>query len=126
MTYTTYESAPFNDLTPMLQSYVKIKREHPNALVLLRAGDFLETFFEYAATMAKDLGLVLTSKMAGEKVGRVPLAGIPAHSLDRHLREFMNLERVVVVAEKVDDPTGSGGLVQWKATRIFRETDFYG
>jgi DNA mismatch repair protein MutS len=119
MAYTKYESAPFDDLTPMLQGYIKIKREHPNALVLLRAGDFLETFFEDAAIMALDLDLVLTSKLAGEKVGRVPLAGIPTHALDRYLRELMNLGRVVIVADKVDDPTCSGGLPEWEVLRTY-------
>jgi DNA mismatch repair protein MutS len=119
MAYTKYESASFDDLTPMLQNYVKIKREHPNALVLLRAGDFLETFFEDAAIMALDLDLVLTSKLAGEKVGRVPLAGIPTHALDRYLCDLMNLGRVVVVADKVDDLTRSGGLPEWKVLRTY-------
>jgi DNA mismatch repair protein MutS len=119
MAYTKYQSAPFDDLTPMLQSYIRIKREHPNALVLLRAGDFLETFFEDAATMAMDLEIVLTSKLAGEKVGRVPLAGIPTHALDRYLRDLLNLGRVVVVADKVDDLTRSDSLPKWKVLRTY-------
>ena len=37
-----------NDATPAMQKFLEIKREHPDALLMYRMGDFYETFFEDA------------------------------------------------------------------------------
>jgi hypothetical protein len=34
--------------TPMMQQYLRIKAEHPDALVFYRMGDFYELFFDDA------------------------------------------------------------------------------
>src|SRR5574339_607576 len=73
--YADYRSIERNLLTPMFQQYAEIKDQYPNALVLYRIGDFFETFFQDAITVARELELVLTSKEAGQKIGRVPLSG---------------------------------------------------
>jgi len=36
-------------LTPMLEQYLRVKGEHPDALLFYRMGDFYEMFFEDAA-----------------------------------------------------------------------------
>jgi DNA mismatch repair protein MutS len=114
MVYTEYESVPFNDLTPMLQAYVTIKRRfNKQELVLFHVGDFYETFFEDAVTMASTLELVLTSKAAGEKVGRVPLAGIPAHAFDRYAASLIQDGLAVFVYAKFEDETKSGNPPRW-------------
>ena len=52
-------------LTPMMQQYMKIKEECPDALLMYRLGDFYEFFFEDAKIAAKELDLVLTGRDCG-------------------------------------------------------------
>jgi DNA mismatch repair protein MutS len=37
---------PTDDVTPIRQQYLEIKRDHPDAILFLRLGDFYETFDE--------------------------------------------------------------------------------
>ena len=68
--------------TPIRQQYLRIKQEHPDAILLFRMGDFYETFDEDAHVAARELEITLTSREMG-KGPRIPLAGIPYHALDR-------------------------------------------
>lgn len=72
------------DLTPVMQQYLQIKRQNPDAVLLYRLGDFYETFFEDAELMSKELELTLTGREAGAKLGRIPLAGIPAKAANAY------------------------------------------
>ena len=49
-------------LTPVMQQYVDMKSENPDALLMFRLGDFYESFFEDAKIISEKLGLVLTSR----------------------------------------------------------------
>ena len=66
-----------NDATPAMQKFLEIKREHPDALLMYRMGDFYETFFEDAIQLSEVLEVTLTGRECGV-LGRIPLAGIPA------------------------------------------------
>ena len=48
--------------TPMMQHYLKIKREHPNELVFYRMGDFYELFYDDAKKAAELLDITLTAR----------------------------------------------------------------
>lgn len=65
-------------LSPTMQLYRDTKREYPDAIVLLRLGDFYEIFFEDAQEAAALLDLTLTSRGTGP--GRIPMCGVPHHS----------------------------------------------
>ena len=39
-------------LTPVMQQYVDMKSENPDALLMFRLGDFYESFFEDARTIS--------------------------------------------------------------------------
>src|SRR5260221_14303152 len=56
--------------TPLMRQYAAVKKEHPNALVFFRLGDFYEMFFEDAIVGARELQITLTSrnKEKGEKI----------------------------------------------------------
>ena len=41
-------------LTPVFEQYLSIKREHPDALLFFRMGDFYELFFEDAEIAARN------------------------------------------------------------------------
>ena len=65
--------------TPLMKQYLKIKSQHPDALLLFRVGDFYETFGEDAVKTADALGIVLTSRNNGGN--NIELAGFPYHAM---------------------------------------------
>ena len=48
--------------TPLMRQYAAIKKEHPNALLFFRLGDFYELFFDDAVLAARELQITLTSR----------------------------------------------------------------
>lgn len=92
------------DTTPVMQQYLKVKRDLGDAILLYRLGDFYETFFEDAELMSKELELTLTGRDAGAKLGRVRLAGIPAKAVDNYARKLIEKGYKVAICEQLEDP----------------------
>jgi DNA mismatch repair protein MutS len=116
--YADHHSVNWDDLTPMMRHYVEMKEQYPHALVLYRVGDFFETFFQDAIAIARELELVLTSKDAGKAIGRVPLAGIPHHALDRYCTLLVERGFAIAICDQVEDPAQAQGLVKREVTRV--------
>ena len=117
--YTNHDGVARELLTPMLRHYADVKDQYPHALLLYRVGDFFETFFQDALTISRELELVLTAKDAGKEVGRVPLAGIPHHALDRYCAALVEKGFAIAVCDQVEDPADSqGNLVRREVTRV--------
>ena len=62
-----------DDVTPIRQQYLEIKREYPNTILFFRLGDFYETFDEDAEITARELDIVLTSTQSGSGQGHLEL-----------------------------------------------------
>jgi DNA mismatch repair protein MutS len=88
-----------NAETPIRRQYLEIKARHKDALLLFRLGDFYEAFDDDARILAKELEIVLTSKPMGKDL-RVPLAGIPYHSLERHLATLISRGHRVAICDQ--------------------------
>ncbi|MEO0456281.1 MAG: DNA mismatch repair protein MutS [Cyanobacteria bacterium P01_A01_bin.114] len=117
--YADYREVERDEMTPMMRHYAEVKDQHPHALLLYRVGDFFETFFQDAITIARELELVLTSKDSGKNIGRVPLAGIPHHALDRYCAALVDKGFAVAICDQVEDPAQKQGpLVEREVTRI--------
>ncbi len=103
--------------TPGRRQYLRIKKQHEDAILLFRMGDFYETFDEDARTLSRELEIALTSREMG-RGQRIPLAGIPRHSLDSALARLMKRGHKVGICEQVSDPATSKGLVDREVVRI--------
>ena len=103
--------------TPVWRQYLDVKRRYPHAIVMFRLGDFYETFEDDAKTCARELEIVLTSKVLGRNF-RVPLAGIPYRSLDSYLAKLIAKGYKVAVCEQMADPSSVKGLVPREVTRV--------
>ena len=57
---------PNEDVTPIRQQYLEIKRDYPTTILFFRLGDFYETFDEDAETISRELDIVLTSRPIGK------------------------------------------------------------
>jgi DNA mismatch repair protein MutS len=116
--HADYRTLNRDDLTPMMRHYAEVKDLYPHALVLYRVGDFFETFFQDAIAIARELELVLTSKDAGKVIGRIPLAGIPHHALDRYCTLLVEKGFAIAICDQVEDPALAQGLVKREVTRV--------
>ena len=72
----------------MMQQYLRIKRDFPNALVFYRMGDFYELFFADAQKASRLLDITLTSRgrSAGEPIA---MAGVPFHAAESYLGRLL-------------------------------------
>ena len=102
---------PRTKLTPAMEQYMHFKRQHPDAILFFRMGDFYEMFCDDAKEAARLLGLTLTSRPAG-KSGDVPLAGVPHHAMEGYLAKLIQLGRKVAICEQVEDPKKAKGVVK--------------
>ncbi len=98
---------PNEDVTPVRQQYLDIKKEYPDSIVFFRLGDFYETFDEDAEITARELDIVLTSRPIGNGV-RAPLAGIPYHAVDNYLARLIEKGYHVAICEQVGDQPAKG------------------
>ena len=65
--------------TPMMRQFIEIKKQHPDAILLFRVGDFYETFSDDAIIASEILGITLTRRANGA-AQFVELAGFPHHA----------------------------------------------
>ena len=104
-------------LTPIRRQYLKIKHAYPEAIVLFRLGDFYETFDEDARIASRELEITLTSRSMGKDL-RVPMAGVPAHSLETYLARLIKKGYQVAICEQLSDPATAKGLVERGVVRV--------
>src|SRR5215207_11464731 len=103
--------------TPIRRQYLDIKRRYPHAIVCFRLGDFYETFDDDAVLVSKELEITLTSKPMGKDL-RVPLAGVPHHALQAHLRRLVGRGFKVAICEQMEDPKAAKGIVARDVVRV--------
>lgn len=100
--------------TPARKQYLRIKSQYTDALLLYQVGDFFETFDEDARIAARELQIVLTSRMYGDEA--VPLAGIPLHALNNYIGKLITAGYKVAICEQVGEV--GRGVVDRAVTRI--------
>jgi hypothetical protein len=103
--------------TPMMQQYLRIKAEHPDALLFYRMGDFYELFYDDARRAARLIDITLTSR--GQSAGEpIPMAGVPYHSVDTYLARLVRKGESVAICEQIGDPAKSKGPVERQVVRV--------
>jgi DNA mismatch repair protein MutS len=99
----------------MRQQYLSLKSQYPECILLFRLGDFYETFDDDARTVARVCDVVLTSRPVGNDQ-RVPLAGVPYHSIDGYVAKLIEAGYRVAIAEQTSEP--GKGLVDREVRRV--------
>ncbi|MDB5081255.1 MAG: mutS [Chloroflexi bacterium] len=103
--------------TEMNRQYKKIKADYPDAILFFRLGDFYETFNGDAEIVHRELGLTLTHRAMGkDKANDMPMAGLPYHSLDRHLPKLIERGFKVAICEQMTKPGAK--LVEREVVRV--------
>src|ERR1700730_5510267 len=103
--------------TPLMRQYAAIKKEHPNALLFFRLGDFYELFFDDAVLAARELQITLTSRNK-EKGVVIPMCGVPYHAAEGYISKLIRRGFKVAVCEQVEDARLATKLVRREVTRV--------
>ncbi len=103
-------------LTPAQQQYMDFKRQHTDAILFFRLGDFYELFYEDAKIAHKELDLTLTARNK-QSENPIPMAGVPHHSLDRYVQKLVQSGYKVAIADQIGEVI-PGKVVTREVTRI--------
>lgn len=103
--------------TPMMQHYLKMKEENPDAILFYRLGDFYEMFFDDAKLASQELDLVLTGRSAGVEE-KVPMCGVPFHAANSYISRLVKKGYKVAICEQLEDPSSAKGLVDRGIVKI--------
>ena len=103
--------------TPMMQHYLKMKEENPDAILFYRLGDFYEMFFDDAKLVSQELDLVLTGRNAGVEE-KVPMCGVPFHAANSYISRLVKKGYKVAICEQLEDPSNAKGLVDRGIVKI--------
>ena len=99
-----------------MRQYNEIKGKYPDTLLLIRVGDFYETFNDDARKASKILGIILTKRSNGGSDDA--LAGFPHHSLDTYLPKLIRAGLRVAVCDQLEDPKATKGIVKRGVTDL--------
>jgi DNA mismatch repair protein MutS len=103
--------------TPMMQQYLRIKAQHPDVLLFYRMGDFYEMFYDDARCAAQLLDIALTQR--GASAGApIPMAGVPAVTLDSYLAKLVRKGQSVAICEQRGEPGKTKGPMEREVVRI--------
>ena len=105
------------ELSPMMQQYLEIKKQHKDEILFYRIGDFYEMFFDDALTVSRELDLTLTGKQCGLEE-RAPMCGVPFHSYEGYVARLISKGYKVAICEQMEDPAKAKGLVKRDIIRV--------
>ena len=107
-------------LTPMMKQFYDLKAKHPEALLLVRCGDFYETYAEDAVISAEILGITLTRRNNGKNPSAqsIAMAGFPHHALDTYLPKLVRAGKRVAICDQLEDPKMTKTLVKRGVTEL--------
>ncbi len=117
----TTESTSFLKTSPMLDQYVSLKNQVPDAVLLFRSGDFYEMFGKEATEMAQVLDIRQTSRNKNDPDNSVELCGFPHRSSKTYIQKLLKLGYKVAIAEQMQsakDPTVKG-LIKRQIVKIY-------
>src|SRR5215472_4288919 len=104
--------------TPAMRQYLDVKRQHRDAIVFFRMGDFYEMFYEDALVAARALELTLTSRAKDTTGVAIPMCGVPFHAAETYLGRLIRKGYRVAICDQVEDPRQAKGIVRREVTRV--------
>ena len=76
-------------MSKMIETFKMLKAKHPDSVILFRAGDFYESFFDDAKKVTEVIGI----------------AGFPSHALDTYLPKLIRAGLRVAICDDISEPT---------------------
>ncbi len=103
--------------TPVMQQYLAVKREHPEAILFFRMGDFYEMFYEDAEIASRELEIALTSRNKNEE-SPVPMCGVPCRSASGYIARLIERGYKVALCDQMEEASAAKGLVRREVVRV--------
>jgi DNA mismatch repair protein MutS len=107
-----------------MRQYLDVKRQHRDAIVFFRMGDFYEMFYEDALTAARVLELTLTSRAKDTSGSAIPMCGVPFHAAETYVGRLVRKGYRVAICDQVEDPRHARGIVKREVTRVLSPGTF--
>ena len=101
----------------MIQQYLAIKEEYPDAILFYRMGDFFEMFFEDAEKASRLLEITLTSRNKNADTP-IPMCGVPHRAVKGYIARLIEKGYKVAICDQVEDPSKAKGLVKREVVRV--------
>lgn len=103
-----------------MRQFNEMKRQHPDALLLFRVGDFYETYCDDALKASEILGITLTRRSNGSSTqsSSTEMAGFPHHALDTYLPKLVRAGLRVAICDQLEDPKQTKTLVKRGITEL--------
>jgi DNA mismatch repair protein MutS len=101
-----------NSVTPMMEQYLRIKKQNLDSLLFYRMGDFYEMFYDDAKRAAPVLEIALTSRQ------KIPMCGVPYHAAEVYLTKLLKHGLKVAICEQVEDPARAKGVVKREVVKV--------
>ena len=89
-------------ISPLYQKYLDAQKINPQAVVVMRVGDFYEVMGENAVKVADELDITLTGRNVGLPE-RVPMCGFPYHVAEKYIEKILE-KHGVILAEDGQEP----------------------
>jgi DNA mismatch repair protein MutS len=109
------QSQDASSQTPLMRQYWAAKRQHPDALLFFRMGDFYELFFDDAKTASRELQITLTAR---DRERSVPMCGVPWHAAEGYISRLLRKGYRVAICEQLEDPKLAKKIVRRDVTRV--------
>ena len=91
------------NVTPLMEQYMEIKKNHSDSLLFFRMGDFYELFFEDAYLASDILNITLTKR--GKLDGKdIPMCGVPHHSSEKYMELLIKKGINIAICEQTETP----------------------
>jgi len=101
----------------MLQQYLAIKGDYPDAILFYRMGDFYEMFLEDAELASGILEITLTSRNKNDP-SPIPMCGVPYRAASGYIARLIERGYKVAVCDQVEDAAAARGLVRREVVRV--------
>lgn len=103
--------------TPMMEQYLAMKAQYPDAFLFYRLGDFYEMFYEDAIKAAQLLELTLTSRNRNAD-DPIPMCGVPHHAVQGYIDILVEQGYKVAICEQMEDPKQAVGMVKREVIQL--------
>ena len=91
-----------NAVSPIYRQYLDAQKINPQAIVVMRLGDFYEVMGENAIKVADELDLTLTGRNVGLPE-RVPMCGFPYYTSEKYIEKILE-KHGILLAEEGQEP----------------------
>ncbi|GKS81879.1 DNA mismatch repair protein MutS [Ligilactobacillus pabuli] len=103
--------------TPMMEQYMEVKNQYPDAFLFYRLGDFYEMFYDDAVKGSQILELTLTSRNRNA-TDPIPMCGVPHHAVQNYIDILVDQGYKVAICEQMEDPKLTKDMVKREVIQL--------